>query len=539
LKKIKKRVLLLLLVWVMTTLLVAIPAAAEETDAVDQLAAAMYEFQEKISVSGRDADGLLSSVFERYPILAYYYSGCSYLSTQEGLEYTMYYQNTDKEMSDVWVVDSYQKLMAAIGLSMCDGEETVNLVLTPAYVDDGSFNLPDEIQLAISQLEQDYYMIFMGYENAYTSTSYSLTNNTTIMIVTLDLSIWSDLDKDTMFLWRDEVERNVAELCTTTIAQDMPEGVKELLIHDWLVNNNYYDQVELDDDAVPIASNHTAYGAFTGKCVCEGYAQATHLLLKAVGMTDYTIVGTANGGGHAWNVVQVDGEWYCLDTTWDDPTTSDGTQVLSHDYFNVTDSQLAENHTADEPIYPTSYPSCTSTAMDYSACQALLDQGTSGYSDYSTDYVETQEQDRQILLGLFGDTTVDTPADTQTATTDTQTTETDPATESQPAEEDATDTTAEVSTATNSADDDDDDDSTSVLDELLGITGKTTSHDSEPMDASNVILVLVLALVVIVVVVLVVEMKIRSRLAEKRKEREEYRREKLASGTPLNRKGRW
>ena len=32
------------------------------------------------------------------------------------------------------------------------------------------------------------------------------------------------------------------------------------------------------------------------------------------------MTGTAKGGGHAWNQVKVDGTWYYIDCTWDDPT---------------------------------------------------------------------------------------------------------------------------------------------------------------------------------------------------------------------------
>ena len=53
--------------------------------------------------------------------------------------------------------------------------------------------------------------------------------------------------------------------------------------------------------------------------VCEGYSEAFQLLCQREGIPCITVVGTANGGGHAWNYVQMeDGVWYAVDLTWDD-----------------------------------------------------------------------------------------------------------------------------------------------------------------------------------------------------------------------------
>lgn len=56
----------------------------------------------------------------------------------------------------------------------------------------------------------------------------------------------------------------------------------------------------------------SAYGALIdGACVCEGYASAYKLLLDAMGIP-CEIVSTKS---HAWNIVQVDGQWYHVDVT--------------------------------------------------------------------------------------------------------------------------------------------------------------------------------------------------------------------------------
>ena len=50
---------------------------------------------------------------------------------------------------------------------------------------------------------------------------------------------------------------------------------------------------------------------------------------------------------HAWNLVQLDGQWYHVDVTWDDPAPDRYGQVL-HDYFLVTDQEISAG---DDPHY--------------------------------------------------------------------------------------------------------------------------------------------------------------------------------------------
>ena len=82
----------------------------------------------------------------------------------------------------------------------------------------------------------------------------------------------------------------------------------------------------------------------------------------AAGSIDCVLVtGTANGGGHAWNQVKVDGKWYNIDVTWDDPIYYWGgtlTPILVYDYFLVSDSVIYADHIADNAMYicTESYP---------------------------------------------------------------------------------------------------------------------------------------------------------------------------------------
>lgn len=101
--------------------------------------------------------------------------------------------------------------------------------------------------------------------------------------------------------------------------------------------------------------HQTAYGALVeGMSVCAGYARSYQLLLQAVGIPCLYITGTADNGfgvgGHAWNLVKLDGEWYYSDATWDD--FDDPNFPLTYTYFNITYDEISEDHFPDEAYLP-------------------------------------------------------------------------------------------------------------------------------------------------------------------------------------------
>jgi transglutaminase/protease-like cytokinesis protein 3 len=98
------------------------------------------------------------------------------------------------------------------------------------------------------------------------------------------------------------------------------------------------------------ADNTDPYGMLVGGYgICLGYATTFQLLMDLAGVECITVVGAAADSteDHAWNMVRLEGEWYCVDPTWDD--NSHDTSVKSrHRYFNVTSDHMAQtNHQWD------------------------------------------------------------------------------------------------------------------------------------------------------------------------------------------------
>lgn len=145
------------------------------------------------------------------------------------------------------------------------------------------------------------------------------------------------------------------QIISKIITPDMTDEEKEKAIHDYIVRNTKYDSENYNNKTIPKES-YSPYGVLVlGYGVCQGYAEATQMLCEKAGLTCQVVHGEANSleqwGGHAWNLVQINGKWYHLDTTWDDPTPDRGNRI-EYDYFNLTDEEIGADHRWDKTKYP-------------------------------------------------------------------------------------------------------------------------------------------------------------------------------------------
>ncbi|UTT43547.1 transglutaminase domain-containing protein [Exiguobacterium aurantiacum] len=157
-----------------------------------------------------------------------------------------------------------------------------------------------------------------------------------------------DLDVELAYDMNIEEAKQIEARVDQVIA-DMPDGLNDYekvkYINDYVVLNTAY---KLDSRASP----YTPYSIlFNGEGVCEGYALTTLLLLEAAGVEARYISGEAGTELHAWNLVKLDGAWYHLDTTWNDPVPNRPGEV-GYDYFLVSDATLQKDHTWEVGDYP-------------------------------------------------------------------------------------------------------------------------------------------------------------------------------------------
>lgn len=109
---------------------------------------------------------------------------------------------------------------------------------------------------------------------------------------------------------------------------------KEVYVHNALL-----DRIEYDLQA---PYNQSAYSALVnGRTVCAGYARAFQYIMTQLGVPCYYCTGYS-GQNHAWNIIRLDGEFYNVDTTWDD------TNPNTYDYFNKSDAQFISTHMRED-----------------------------------------------------------------------------------------------------------------------------------------------------------------------------------------------
>lgn len=141
------------------------------------------------------------------------------------------------------------------------------------------------------------------------------------------------------------VDSEVTNILSTVNPQNMTDFEKVKFVNDYIVKNTSYSE---DTSASP----HSACAVVSeGKGVCQGYALLALKLLQALGVESKYVVGEVYTGGHAWNLVKVDGEWYHLDTTWNDPVP-DRPNTVSYKYFLINDAQMKLDHSWDQADYP-------------------------------------------------------------------------------------------------------------------------------------------------------------------------------------------
>lgn len=121
-------------------------------------------------------------------------------------------------------------------------------------------------------------------------------------------------------------------------------------VHDYIVDNVYYD-----DNITDSSKYNLGFTLLRGRAVCEGYAKSFKYILDGMQIPTITTVGIGiNSVGsrerHAWNQVYLDGYWYGVDTTWDDPIVTSNsilTRRDTHKYFLVGENVFKGNHIPD------------------------------------------------------------------------------------------------------------------------------------------------------------------------------------------------
>ena len=147
------------------------------------------------------------------------------------------------------------------------------------------------------------------------------------------------------------------EIIKKIIKEGMSDFEKAKAINDYIIDNVSYDMVNYENNTIPDES-YTALGAMEKKvAVCSGYARMFKVLANCAGLEATYVVGDTPMGSHAWNQVKVDGEWYNIDVTWNDPDATIGytghNNCGCYQYFLLSNEDFTKSHIATGKIYDT------------------------------------------------------------------------------------------------------------------------------------------------------------------------------------------
>lgn len=191
----------------------------------------------------------------------------------------------------------------------------------------------------------------------HTGIRYSVVGNNVYYI--MPQYIFETVDEDNAA--RKLMQKKVSEYAQ--VAATLKNPIEKILaVHDEMVKNCEYDMKNSDE---PIS--HHAYGIFANNtAVCQGYAQAFYMIMNELGIeNNFCISDSVN---HEWNYVKVDGKWYHVDVTWDDPVSQSSPTVKAyHKNFMISDetrkaiinSKDADADTSDWQTYLETLPDCS------------------------------------------------------------------------------------------------------------------------------------------------------------------------------------
>ena len=253
-------------------------------------------------------------------------------------DYTRDYDFNYVKRTDDFTPNNYQDLLNIYYTVLNSGEEEFSFYCTDEY----SECINDVDSLANNQKVLSTINNFVHPFNSFRhlETSYDDYGKVTLKIE----HIYSNNDIKLINAKVKEIEK---EIWNSSMSNE--DKIKEA--HNYIINNSKYDKDRSDNNIVKYKSD-TAYGSLLeGYSLCGGYTDAMELFLEDMGIKSYKI----SSENHVWNAVYLNNAWYHLDLTWDDPITTDGSDILEYNFFLITTSELSElegeQHNYDKNVY--------------------------------------------------------------------------------------------------------------------------------------------------------------------------------------------
>ncbi len=279
----------------------------------------------------------VSSNIDNEDVSKFYYSQ---LDVYGKLIYDKLYENKDKLRTGTYIADfgtAFDEL-----LHEENGSETLNNSFQLA-INALTFDNPELFYIDVTKI----YLLTEITTRAFSKTyRVSIGGNNGESYLSDSFSS-SDIAKYSIGI-TEQYKNSIIEECKNLSAVE-----KIRYVNNYLIDNTDYD--------ISSGSNvYNIYGTLVEKrAVCEGYARACKYILDELDIPCIIACGIAKNSqnvteSHAWNYVKIDGNWYALDITWNDPIINNGTGKITDEirygYFLNGSNKFFEDHFEDGNI---------------------------------------------------------------------------------------------------------------------------------------------------------------------------------------------
>lgn len=271
-------------------------------------------------------------------------------------EYTLNNKYLTQKTNEYYLEDNFNYVDNYMGIGISNKIELINFIYyalnsgissTERYIDRSYSNYQNDIDmLTINNGEgfKETISLLNNFVHPYNSS-----NNIKLTYggdYTIGISINKAYSNDDITAINGIVDKVIKE----KLNNNMPTREKIKIIHDYIIDNAEYDKLKYENKNDTTYKSNTAYGVLVqGYGTCNGYADAMAIFLDKLNIINYKI----SNSEHIWNLVYLDGKWYHLDLTWDDPISD--VNINRDTYFLITTSELEElndgTHKFDKSIY--------------------------------------------------------------------------------------------------------------------------------------------------------------------------------------------
>ena len=149
------------------------------------------------------------------------------------------------------------------------------------------------------------------------------------------------------------IEKYADSVMSSTLKDNMSLETKIKTLHDYIINNTKYDAVRASEGDSKYDSARMTGLINEHYAICSGYADIMGVFLTKLGLSNFKV----SSDSHVWNAVYLKDRWLHLDLTWDDPISTNGKDVLQHDYFLISTNRLKvlakdnKDHNFDSKVY--------------------------------------------------------------------------------------------------------------------------------------------------------------------------------------------